>query len=90
MQNFAKITKKLKDVYPTCGVSQNCGLFTLLLYFGVCVDCIGFICSFLNKLLKYGFVGCLCLLLKFVQVQMIGSETLGGSREPHSNSAKQV
>lgn len=61
-----------------------------LVVFWACVDCVGFVSSLLNKLLKYGFVGCLYLLLKFVQVQITGSETLGGPREPHSNRAKQV
>lgn len=72
-----------------CGLSRNLWL-TALLCFGVCVDLVGFVCSLLNKLLKYGFVGCLYLLLKFVQVQVIGNETSGGPREPHSNRAKQV
>lgn len=44
----------------------------------------------LAKLLTSGFAGCFCLLLPLVQVQITGSETLGGPREPHSNGAKQV
>lgn len=48
-------------------------------------------CSLLNKALKYGFVGfSFYLLLKLVQVQITGSETLGGLRESHSDGAKQV
>lgn len=89
--NLAKITEKLEGgVTLRWGVSWNVRLITLLLCFGVCVDGIGFVSWLLNKLLKYGFVGCFYLLLKLVQVQITGSETLGGPREPHSNCAKQV
>lgn len=64
-----------------CGVSWNLKLMTLC--FGVCVGGVGFVSSLVNKLLKYGFVGCLYLLLRWVQVQITGSKTLGGPREPH-------
>lgn len=44
----------------------------------VSVDCLGFAAWLLNKLLHYGYAGCLDLLLKFVQVQVTGSETVSG------------
>lgn len=88
--NLAKITEKPEGgVPPRRGVSWNVRLIILLL-------CLGFVLMALvlsldlNKLLKYGFVGCFYLLLKLVQVRITGNETLGGPREPHSNRAKQV
>lgn len=52
--------------------------------------CLHWFSLFLNKFLKYGFVGCLYLLLKLVQVQVTGSETSGDPREPHSDFTIQV
>lgn len=57
---------------------------------GFVLTCYGFVSLLLNKLLKYGCVGCFYLLLKLAQVQITGSETLGRPRESHSDGAKQV
>jgi hypothetical protein len=60
----------------------------LVVFLDFGLTCFGCLLAF--KLLKYGLVGCFYLLLRSVQVQITGSESLGGPREPHSNGAKQV